>query len=505
MGTDRRARQGARRQTRRVAIRFEDESWTWAEYVDAVRDARRVPADAARAGRAAARRGAARQHARVRAVARAAAALVDAVVVGINPTRRGAELARDITHADCQLIVTESRHVHLLDGLDLGPRDRPRARRRHRRVHAPRSRRYAGAALPDVDIDELGIYLLLFTSGTSGAPKACICSQGRLARMSAGLHPDAADHPRRRPVPGHAAVPLELRHDRLRAVARSCGATAALRRRFSASGFLPDVRKFGVDVLQLRRASPLSYILATPEQPDDADTTLTKVFGNEGADLDIERFATALRLHGAGRLRLDRGRRRRSTRVPGMPKGSLGARPRGNGRSSTPRRGEECPPAEFDEQGRLLNPLEAIGEIVNKNGAAGFEGYYKNDEANAGARARWLLLDRGPRLPRRATAGSTSRAATSSGCASTARTSPPRRSSGSSPATPTSCSPRSTRCPTRRSATRSWSAFELRPGATFDPDDFDEFLVGAARPGHEVVAALRAGPREACRSPRARS
>ena len=49
-----------------------------------------------------------------------AAALVDAVIVGINPTRRGAELARDITHADCQLIVTESRHAHLLDGLELG-------------------------------------------------------------------------------------------------------------------------------------------------------------------------------------------------------------------------------------------------------------------------------------------------------------------------------------------------------------------------------------------------
>jgi fatty-acyl-CoA synthase len=44
---------------------------------------------------------------------------------------------------------------------------------------------------------------------------------------------------------------------------------------------------------------------------------------------------------------------------------------------------EECPRARFDDQGRLLNPDECIGEIVNKHGAAGFEGYYKNDEANA--------------------------------------------------------------------------------------------------------------------------
>src|SRR5438445_13501581 len=54
-----------------------------------------------------------------------AAAVSGAVVVGVNPTRRGAELARDITHTDCQVIVTEERHAPLLDGLDTGvDRDR---------------------------------------------------------------------------------------------------------------------------------------------------------------------------------------------------------------------------------------------------------------------------------------------------------------------------------------------------------------------------------------------
>src|SRR5438067_13730305 len=48
------------------------------------------------------------------------AALAGAVVVGINPTRRGAELARDITHTECQLVVTEPAHAGLLDGLCLG-------------------------------------------------------------------------------------------------------------------------------------------------------------------------------------------------------------------------------------------------------------------------------------------------------------------------------------------------------------------------------------------------
>ena len=43
--------------------------------------------------------------------------------------------------------------------------------------------------------------------------------------------------------------------------------------------------------------------------------------------------------------------------------------------------GEECPPARFDEQGRLQNAEEAIGELVNRAGAAMFEGYYNNEEA----------------------------------------------------------------------------------------------------------------------------
>ncbi len=42
----------------------------------------------------------------------------------------------------------------------------------------------------------------------------------------------------------------------------------------------------------------------------------------------------------------------------------------------------ELPRARFDAEGRLLNPTEAIGEIVNLGDTGVFEGYYNNPEAN---------------------------------------------------------------------------------------------------------------------------
>jgi fatty-acyl-CoA synthase len=38
---------------------------------------------------------------------------------------------------------------------------------------------HRGASLPDVEVTPDRQFLLLFTSGTSGAPKAVICTQGR--------------------------------------------------------------------------------------------------------------------------------------------------------------------------------------------------------------------------------------------------------------------------------------------------------------------------------------
>ena len=71
-----------------------------------------------------------------------------------------------------------------------------------------------------------------------------------------------------------------------------------------------------------------------------------------------------------------------STITGNVPPGALGIPQNDATVVLDPVTGEECQRARFDERGRLLNP-DAIGEIVNKAGAAGFEGYYNNPDAEA--------------------------------------------------------------------------------------------------------------------------
>jgi fatty-acyl-CoA synthase len=357
------------------AILFEDESWSYAEYVTACAERAALLDELRRPGPL--HVGVLLDNVPEFAIWLGAAAVAGAVVVGINPTRRGEELARDITHTECQLLVTEQRHAPLLDGIDTGVgADRTLDVESASYVEA--LARHRGAALPHVDVSGSDLYLLLFTSGTSGAPKACLCSQGRLGRIGRTL----ADMVKLGPDDVcYLAMPMFHSNALMAgwAPALAGGATGALRRKFSASGFLPDVRRFGVTYFNYV-GKPLSYILATPEEPDDADNPLRLVFGNEGADLDIDRFSRRFGVPVIDSYGSTEGGAV-VQRTPDMPPGALGRG--GDGVAVLdPETGEERPPARFDSDGRLLNPDEAIGELVNRLGAAGFEGYWNNDEAN---------------------------------------------------------------------------------------------------------------------------
>ncbi len=321
-----------------------------------------------------------------------AAALAGAVVVGGNPTHRGDELARDLSHTECQLLVTNVEYFPLVDGYDLGPALPPDRRlvvddatgdlSTPTTPYGALVGSYAGAALPDpaeTAVTEESLGLLLFTSGTSGAPKACLCSQGRLARIGGivaqmfSLTEDDACY---------LAMPLFHSNALMAgwAPALAAGATMVLRERFSASQFLPDVRRYGVTYFNYV-GKPLSYILATPEHPDDADNPLRRCFGNEAAEADVARFAERFGCTVQDAYGSTEGGAS-VTRTPDTPRGALGRALIGT-LIIDPDSGEECPRAVFDEHGRLLNAEEAIGEMVNQTGGAGFEGYWHNAEAEA--------------------------------------------------------------------------------------------------------------------------
>jgi fatty-acyl-CoA synthase len=69
---------------------------------------------------------------------------------------------------------------------------------------------------------------------------------------------------------------------------------------------------------------------------------------------------------------------------PGMPEDALGRPPDGMDVAIIdPETGEECERARFGSGRALLNAAQAIGEIVRRDSAASFEGYYANDEADA--------------------------------------------------------------------------------------------------------------------------
>lgn len=307
-----------------------------------------------------------------------AAALGGSTAVGINSTRRGEELARDIRHTDCQLLVTDTRHAHLIEGLDIGiPPENVLLvdSDGYSRSLEP----FAGRGFPEADVDEETLIFLLFTSGSTGHPKAVRCTQGRVARTA--LH-TASNFEITADMTTYLAMPLFHGNSLFSnwAPALASGATISMRRKFSASQFLPDVRRFGANYFNyVGRA--LAYILAVDEGPDDADNPLALCFGTEASLPDRQRF---MERFGCEVIESFGGTENGLSFPPkrSTPPGSIGRPAPGDvAVILDPDTGEECPPAIFDEHGMLLNGEEAIGEIVGLNTAHRFEGYYENPDA----------------------------------------------------------------------------------------------------------------------------
>ena len=280
-------------------------------------------------------------------------------------------LAADIRATDCQLVLADDEGRAMLEGLDLGPATEE--------VHLIDPIALGDPIETRRAVAEDDLLLLLFTSGTTGTPKAVRCTQGRLA----GIAETAA------PAYGYRTedvcyCPMPLFHGNalMALVGPSVlvGATIALRPRFSASAFLDDVRAFGATTFTYV-GKAISYLLAIDERPDDGYTTLTRAFGTEASAADrlrfVERFGCRL-VEGYGSSEGGVN----IVASPDTPAGALGPAPTGVDLAVVdPETGIERDRAVFDAAGQLLNGTAAIGEIVNRSGGGKFEGYYGDAQA----------------------------------------------------------------------------------------------------------------------------
>ena len=227
------------------------------------------------------------------------AALAGAVVVGINPTRRGEELARDIRHTDCQLVVTDASTRPLLDGLDLGvaadrvlvvDADRRRARRSTASSAVDPPHGAAGARRPVPADLHVGLDRRAEGGADDPGPGRRACGAGSLVRA------------RRRPLLRDAAVPRQRAE-------RRCVFPALARRRddraaravLGVGSSCPTSARYGATFFNtVGRA--LSYILATPDRPTTTrDNPLQVRARPRVVAADMARVPDALRLLGLRR------------------------------------------------------------------------------------------------------------------------------------------------------------------------------------------------------------
>ena len=350
-----------------------DACWTWAEYVAAASaraSAVRNLLDPARPPHV----GLLMDNTPEMALQLGAAGLGGHVAVGLNTTRRGAALAADVAKAHVQLLVTDHTQAHLLDGLDLPG------------VHVVDADSdewhdlvATAGPLGDADLTPGSLFMLIFTSGTSGDPKAVRITHEKVTYPGAylttrlGLTGDDVHY-----------VSMPMFHSNAVMAgwgpALVTGATVALGEKFSASRFLADIRRYGATYATYV-GKPLAYVLATDPASDDADNPLRLMFGNEAGDRDTAAFSTRFGcqvIDGFGSTE----NAVVVTRAPGTPPGSLG-QPFPDVAVLSPETGEECPRATFDEHGRVTNLDDCVGELVNVTGMGQFAGYYNDDAATA--------------------------------------------------------------------------------------------------------------------------
>jgi acyl-CoA synthetase (AMP-forming)/AMP-acid ligase II len=133
--------------------------------------------------------------------------------------------------------------------------------------------------VPDQPISLATPIYYIFTSGTTGLPKASITTQMKIYRSSMQFGINVMQLTEKDTY--YCALPFYHSNALLIGLG-SClmsGATLAIRRKFSASQFFDDCRKFNATAF-LYIGELLRYLLALPETADDRNHNVEKILGN---------------------------------------------------------------------------------------------------------------------------------------------------------------------------------------------------------------------------------
>jgi fatty-acyl-CoA synthase len=246
---------------------------------------------------------------------------------------------------------------------------------------------------PAVDVDAMRPLMIIYTSGTTGLPKGIRNNHFKFLAIGmsvSGLLQIGPDDV------GYACMPLFHSNALFLGFhpVFHVGGGLALRERFSASQFTPDVLRHGCTYWNYV-GEPMHYILSAlaKEHGGDEERILSAVarnprnrmrfaLGNGAAPPDLERFERWFALEDVFELYGSTEAAISTFRKKGDPRGSVGEILDANVKILN-ERGEECPPAALGPDGKITNYAEAVGEICRVAPDTGlFQGYFDNPDAD---------------------------------------------------------------------------------------------------------------------------
>lgn len=302
-----------------------------------------------------------------------------AVWVPINTEFRGQGLEHAVRLANATVFVADADLVDVLSvALARAGIDAPIVTAGGPREAACRLEDLYQDSVPAEVVHHSDTAAFLYTSGTTGRSKACVLShryftsQARIAIRDFGLRDDDVLY-----------CPFPLFHADATALttvpALLLGATAAIGRRFSASGFWTEVRETGATVFDFMGAT-LSILAKAAPRPDDADNSVRLAWGVPVPETieDFEhRFGLkVIELYGSVEANIPITQRFDQPRVPGSCGTVI----------------EEFDVLIADDHDEAV-PADVVGELLirPKVPYSTFSGYYENPDAtNAVQRNMWF-------------------------------------------------------------------------------------------------------------------